>query len=621
MGTFPSEDDRHFRRQPQSQRRRVRCVVVDQVLLVVGNGREFFIAVDCQDDDPFAATLMLDELFVGFGLDPRLRGGLTERGFERCDGVAHRLVHEVVGLKEAGLASRFELLGVGLEQHVPAVRQPFEIDVGHDRNRVVEFHGRALVHDDAAAGVGELLEMLFDQIRQFIRLADDDQRLVILERAIRQRPFVNDLRRIAGSREGVVRGQHGLFVVAADVVGVDGDLLALERGVLWQRGDPQLDLLAGFFAGLLERDVFLAHREFGEAPQDRDVMAGQQRFLEHRADPLGGVVDLGEVRRLHRDCVQPPVAGESGGQHPVHRGAICVRLLRRRNRIAKELTIHRVSHARRRIVRFLQLHTGVSSQPVDAPIDEDMRRGDIVDLLIERVGAVHDGVRGVQVRAEGRLRPDHLDVSASLPLAVLHDFAADGHVLEPVVARSRRGIVGELPAALLVPRLLVPIRKAGCGTTGGRLAPTEARLIERADADDVGREPPQSLGRVKAQQPHRLVHVGRRPALHRAERFVSHIAGPIHVNDSRQVRRDGVLEHTHPDRLDSARCQARPRLLRIEPSITEGVAQQKIRAARLQLIEVRGLRHEHRRVADAAADDQLADVFAVELHGIHVGCQ
>ena len=350
-------------------------------------------------------------------------------------------------------------------------------------------------------------------------------------------------------------------------------------------------------------------------------MAGEQRLFQHRADLLRGVVNLGQIGRLHRRCVEPPVARQSGGQHPVHCRSISVGLLRLRHRIAEELAVHRVSDARCRVVRLFEMHAGVRSESVNSPIDEDVRRRDVVDFLIERIGPVHDRMRRVQVGAEHRLWPRRFEIAPSLSLAFLYDLAADRHVLEPVVIGSRGGVVGELPAALLVPRLLVPIGKSAGRSTGGSLAPTQARLVERPDADDVRREPSQSLRRVKAQQPHRIVHLRRGPALHRAEWFVSHIASPIHVDDRRQVRSDRILEDFHAGRLHAARRKIRSRLLLIEPPITEGIAEEEICSSRLQLVEVRRLRHEHRRVNHAAADRQLADLFVIELHGIHIRCE
>ena len=313
---------------------------------------------------------MLEQQLRRIGLGPRLGFGLSHRGLERRDRVADWLVHEMVGLVETGFSRRLERLRVLPEQHAPAIRQPLEIDVGD--NRVVELHGRAFVDHDPAPGVGELLQVFRDRVRQCVRLAHDDQRLEILDGPVGQRPFVNNLSRITGSREGVVRGEHRLLVVAADVVGVDVDLFALERGVLRQRGDQQLDLIARFLAGLFERDVFLAHRQFREAPQHRDVVAGEQRLLQYGSDLLCGVVDFGEIGRLHDTGVEPPIAGQSGGEHAVQAGSIGVGLLRRRDRIAEELPVHRVSHARARVMRLFKLHAGVRSQPVDAPIDKDV---------------------------------------------------------------------------------------------------------------------------------------------------------------------------------------------------------------------------------------------------------
>src|SRR5262249_42257664 len=155
--------------------------------------------------------------------------------------------------------------------------------------------------------------------------------------------------------------------------------------------------------------------------------------------------------------------------------------------LAEQLAVHRVGDLAARVVGLLQIEAAERTEFAHAPVEEDVRRGDVVDLLVERGGAVHDRLRGAHVGAGDDSTPDGLDVHLRLGVDLLHDGAANGHVFDPVGGVTGGRALRVLPAAFGVPLGFVPVGEAAGHAAGGRLAPTQAGLVEGADGDDVGR--------------------------------------------------------------------------------------------------------------------------------------
>src|SRR5205807_652402 len=144
--------------------------------------------------------------------------------------------------------------------------------------------------------------------------------------------------------------------------------------------------------------------------------------------------------------------------------------------------------------------------------------------------------------------------------------------------RAGGGVVGVVPAARLVPALLVPAGEAAGHAAGRRPAPAQARLVEGADAVDVAGVAAQPLGGVEAEQPGRLDHPLVGPALLRAERLVGDVAGPVHVDHGGHAVRDGPVEVIHPGGAPAAHVAQRP-ALGGEQAEGESVAEVEVAAA------------------------------------------
>ena len=167
---------------------------------------------------------------------------------------------------------------------------------------------------------------------------------------------MDDVCRKAGAGECLVCNLDLIAIVLlGDIWPVVDLIITLDRGVLRQRGDHQLDRFAIGVLGGLRDDILTAHEDLRLAPEHGHLVLVGAHLGEERPQPARRLVHLRQVLGLDRSPVQPPVAADAAREQRVHHGAVAVLLHVTRHWGAYQLAIHRMGNRGQRIVRFLDV--------------------------------------------------------------------------------------------------------------------------------------------------------------------------------------------------------------------------------------------------------------------------